>query len=141
MESQKLFGKTMMVVEQALNVRARNHSVIVSNISNADTPNYKAFHLEVDKAMEKFAAKSNRLNLRCTQKAHLPFQPGPDFRSSIKVNDRDSFTLRGDGNTVDMDKEMANLGENSLMYNASAQIIQKQFQSLKSVIQGGNGGR
>lgn len=141
MESQKLFGGTMKVVEQALNVRARNHSVIVSNISNADTPNYKAFHLEVDKAMEKFAAKSNRLNLRCTQKAHLPFQSGPDFRNSIKVNDRKSFTLRGDGNTVDMDREMANLGENSLIYNASAQIIQKQFQVLKSAIQGGNGGR
>lgn len=141
MESQKLFGGTMKVVEQALNVRARNHSVIVSNISNADTPNYKAFHLEVDKAMEKFAAKSNRLNLRCTQKAHLPFQSGPDFRNSIKVNDRKSFTLRGDGNTVDMDREMANLGENSLIYNASAQIIQKKFQVLKSAIQGGNGGR
>ena len=140
MESQKLFGGTMKVVEQALNVRARNHSVIVSNISNADTPNYKAFHLEVDKAMEKFAANSNRLNLRCTQPAHLPFQSGPDFRNSIKVNDRDSFTLRGDGNTVDMDKEMANLGENSLLYNAAAQIIQKQFQTLKSAIKGSDGG-
>jgi flagellar basal-body rod protein FlgB len=90
--------------------------------------------------MEKFAANSNRLNLRCTQPAHLPFQSGPDFRNSIKVNDRDSFTLRGDGNTVDMDKEMANLGENSLLYNAAAQIIQKQFQTLKSAIKGSDGG-
>jgi flagellar basal-body rod protein FlgB len=140
METQKLFGGTIKVVERALDVRARNHSVIASNISNADTPNYKAFHLQVDKAMEKFAANSNRLNLRCTQPAHLPFQSGPDFRQSIQVDNRKSFTLRGDGNTVDMDREMADLGENSLMYNAAAQIIQKKFQTLKSAIQGGDGG-
>ena len=140
METQQLFGGTIKVVERALDVRARNHSVIASNISNADTPNYKAFHLQVDKAMEKFAANSNRLNLRCTQPAHLPFQSGPDFRQSIQVDNRKSFTLRGDGNTVDMDREMADLGENSLMYNAAAQIIQKKFQTLKSAIQGGDGG-
>ena len=140
MEAQKLFGGTIKTVEKALDVRARNHSVIVSNISNADTPNYKAFHLEVDKAMEKFAGTSKRLNLRCTQPAHLPFQSGPQFRQNIKVDDGSSFTLRGDGNTVDMDKEMADLGENSLLYNAAAQIIQKKFQALKSAIQGGTGG-
>jgi flagellar basal-body rod protein FlgB len=140
MEAQKLFGGTIKVVERALDVRAKNHSVIVSNISNVDTPNYRAFHLQVDKAMEKFAAHSNRLNLRCTQPAHLPFQAGPQFRQNIVVDDSNSFTLRGDGNTVDMDREMADLGENSLLYNAAAQIIQKKFQTLKSAIQGGNGG-
>jgi flagellar basal-body rod protein FlgB len=36
-----------------------------------------------------------------------------------------------------MENEMANLAENQLMYKASAQIVAKKFQSLKSVIQGG----
>ncbi len=140
METKKLFGGAIDLVGRALDVRAKNHSVIVSNISNADTPNYKAFHLEVDRAMEKFAARPQRMNLRRTQPAHISVPSGPDFRHSIKVDDDKSFTLRGDGNTVDMDNEMADLGENSLMYNAAAQIIQKKFQTLKSVIQGDKGG-
>lgn len=135
MQTNKLFGGTIELVGKALDVRSRNHSVIVSNISNADTPNYKAFHLQVDKAMEKFSANSERLKLRCTQQAHMPIQSGADYRHSLKVDDNTSFTLRGDGNTVDMDREMADLGENSLMYNAAAQIIQKKFQTLKSALQ------
>jgi flagellar basal-body rod protein FlgB len=43
-----------------------------------------------------------------------------------------------DGNTVNMEREMARLAENQLMYKASAQIVAKKFQALKSVINGGN---
>jgi flagellar basal body rod protein FlgB len=39
---------------------------------------------------------------------------------------------------VDIDKAMASLGENSSLYNASAQILSQKFQGLKTAIQGGN---
>ena len=42
------------------------------------------------------------------------------------------------GNTVDLDREMAGMAENSLMYTLSAQIVAKKFQSLRNVIEGGN---
>jgi len=46
-------------------------------------------------------------------------------------------TLRKDGNTVDLDREMAKLSENNLMYNALAQIISRKFAGLKDAIKGG----
>jgi flagellar basal-body rod protein FlgB len=47
------------------------------------------------------------------------------------------MTLRKDGNTVDLDREMAKLSENNLMYNALAQIVSRKFQGLKDAIKGG----
>ena len=44
--------------------------------------------------------------------------------------------MRRDGNTVDVDREMTRLAENGLMYTASAQMIARKLQGLKSAIQG-----
>jgi len=55
------------------------------------------------------------------------------------VNVSAQVTLRGDGNTVDMDREMSALAENQLHYKASTQILSKKFQRLRSIIQGGKG--
>jgi flagellar basal-body rod protein FlgB len=47
--------------------------------------------------------------------------------------------LRGDGNTVNIEKEMAELSENNLMYRASANILYRKFQGILKAIQGGKG--
>jgi flagellar basal-body rod protein FlgB len=39
-----------------------------------------------------------------------------------------------DGNTVDLDKEMAKMAENQLMYNASIRMLSHQFRMLKTAI-------
>ena len=48
-----------------------------------------------------------------------------------------ALSLRGDGNTVDIDRTMGKLAENTLLYNAAAQLISKKFKGLKNVIKGG----
>ncbi len=141
MENFKLCGGSIDLLSRALDVRSSNHNVIVSNIANADTPNYKAFHVEVEKEMEKFAAAPGRLRMRRTQTAHMPVAAASEVRGTARVGGRPLFSLRGDGNTVDIDRSMADLAENNLMYNAAAQIIQQKFQALKSAILGGNGGK
>ena len=127
--------------EQALKLRALRNQVLSANIANADTPNYKAFHVEVEKEMEKFAAKPGRLRMQRTQPAHMPVAAVSEVRGTARVSDTPLFSLRGDGNTVDIDRSMADLAENNLLYNAAAQIIQQKFQALKSAILGGNGGK
>jgi flagellar basal-body rod protein FlgB len=56
---------------------------------------------------------------------------------TIHTRESDGLSLRGDGNTVDMDREMVNLSENALKYRASSQIIGKMFGILKAAINSG----
>jgi flagellar basal-body rod protein FlgB len=47
------------------------------------------------------------------------------------------LSLRGDGNTVDIDRTMGQLAENTLLYKTAVQLISKKFNGLKNVIRGG----
>ena len=45
--------------------------------------------------------------------------------------------MRKDQNTVDLDKSMADLAENTILYTALAQIVAKKFDGMKAVINEG----
>jgi flagellar basal-body rod protein FlgB len=138
MDTKTLFEGTINLAEKALNLRARRHELILSNIANADTPNYKAFDLLVEEALSKQAQPEGQFQLQQTNSAHIP-KGGPTDRPVYpqRLDLSTQVTLRGDGNTVDMDREMSNLAANQLQYKLSAQIVAKKFQSLKNIIQGG----
>jgi flagellar basal-body rod protein FlgB len=75
--------------------------------------------------------------LEKSQPGHLSTRGTLSDNVKSKAVPAPQLTLKGDRNSVDIDKEMANLSENSLMYNALAQILSKKFQGLKNVIQEG----
>ncbi len=54
----------------------------------------------------------------------------------IRPVEKSRYDFHTDGNTVDIDKTMSMLSENGLLYNASAQMISKKFQSLYNAING-----
>ena len=141
MENNRIFGGTISLLSRVLDLRSRNHKVIATNIANADTPNYKAFQMHVDEALQRHSNRNGGLQLVRTRTGHLGDGPVQGSRLDITRDNSGEVTLRGDGNTVDIDRSMARLSENSLIYNAAAQIIQKRFQALLSAIQGGSGGK
>ena len=53
MESQGVFKGTFGVLEKAMDLRSTKHNVVMSNIANMDTPNYKAFDVIIEEEMEK----------------------------------------------------------------------------------------
>jgi flagellar basal-body rod protein FlgB len=135
----KLFGGNFPLIEKSLSLRARRHELIVSNIANADTPNYKSFDMMVDDELQKSTADTGKVQLKITNQNHMRRSGtgiGPD-QVTIHKNDTNPLSLRGDGNTVDIDTEMVNLSENNLIYRASAQIMTKMFGALKTAINSG----
>lgn len=133
----RLFGKTIQLATRALDLRSRRHELIASNIANADTPGYKAFDIHVEEALSEQTGEHGSLPLKCSNPSHLA--AGRSAAGTVRpyeIHLSKQATLRGDGNTVDMEKEMANLAANQLMYRASAQILTKKFQSLRNAIKG-----
>lgn len=135
---QNLFGGNFPLVEKSLNLRARRHELLVSNIANADTPSYKAFDIIIDEELKKTGGEPGSLSLETTHRSHLQSSMGNGFdQVTIHTKESDGLSLRGDGNTVDMDREMVNLSENSIVYRASTQIMRKMFGALKAAINSG----
>ena len=137
MASTHLFSATISILERSLNLRSKRHHVLASNIANMDTPNYKAFDLVIEEELSKPKQGSATVKLVRTDDNHLADKTRPMDKIKLKLADPPEFTLRGDGNTVDLDKTMGDLAENTLLYKTVAQIISKKFQGLKNVIQGG----
>ncbi len=137
MESQRVFSQTVSILQKALDFRSKTHNVIASNIANMDTPDYKAFDLVIEKELQKVTGQRNSISLNKTNEAHMQSQRSKADGVSVVIDNTQGLSLRGDGNTVDIDKQMGNMAENTLMYKAAAQMIQRKFQGLKSVIQGG----
>ena len=71
MTTQGIFSETISMLSKALDLRSRKHSVIVSNIANIDTPNYKAFDLMVEAEMNKSQGTRKKLSIDKTHSGHL----------------------------------------------------------------------
>jgi flagellar basal-body rod protein FlgB len=138
MDNKILFGGSLDLAAKAMDLREQRHALIVSNLANADTPGYKAFDLMVEESMRQQSGSESQLSMRRTNPAHLPSAQASEPTITPKIVQLpEQDNLRGDGNTVDMDREMANLSSNQLLYRATAQVVAKDLQLLKKVITGG----
>ncbi len=138
METKALFGPTVTVLEKVLDFRSQRHNVIISNIVNADTPNYKAFDIVMDEEVDRSTSSApDGLRLESTNPAHFSTADNTSGGIRTKYVEHKKLINKGDKNTVDLDRSMTNLAENNLLYNALAQTISKKFKMLKSVISGG----
>jgi len=137
MTIEKLFNPAIGALEKSMDLRSVRHRVLASNIANMDTPNFKAFEMVLQE-------ENGRLNpagtLAMTRAGHLQPRGRGAGMGGFQIREIDEppqGVPKGDGNTVDIDREMADLAENTLLYNASAKVLNKQFHTLKAIIQGG----
>jgi flagellar basal-body rod protein FlgB len=120
-EMKALFGKTVDMLSDMLDLHARRHKVLTSNVANIDTPNYEPKDLDFEKALQ--GASASRIALMKTDGKHLP----------ATASGKD-FSVVTTGRNVSLDKEMVNLAENHLMYNTAVELLVRKFKSLNSVI-------
>ena len=88
--------------------------------------------------MQKLTGTQRSISLRKTDQGHLPARGSKDYSGVTITKSSQGVKASGDGNTVDIEKEMTDLAENNILYDAVAQILRKKFQGLKNVIQGGS---
>lgn len=137
MPSSNLFGGSIPILEKALDLRAARHNVLAANIANMDTPNFKAFEVLVEEALQAQQQDTGHLRLQQTHSGHLPLRQNARDDLIVQSAPPPEFTLRADGNTVDVDTTMGKMAENTIKFKTAAQLIAGKFKSLKNVIQGG----
>lgn len=122
----KMFGGTIEVMHQALNVRNARQGLIQSNIANLETPGYEVQDFPFERVMERVTSGEGRM--ATTNPRHLNMDPVELGRVS---------QFRGEGRPVDLDEEMMKLSENQLMYQVTSKLIAKKFEGLRQIIDEG----
>jgi flagellar basal-body rod protein FlgB len=120
-------------MERYLDGASRRQSLIASNLSNIDTPGFKTkdvnFEGELKSAMGTQGAMAQVTNDR-----HMPISLDSPRGLPGSVKEVEGLTLRNDLNNVNIDREMARMSMNSMMFSAVAQLIQKKFNGIKTAI-------
>jgi len=121
-----LFGKTIEMLSGALEFRSERHKVIASNIANIDTPNYKPKDIVFKEELKAIIDNEERLKMSRTQKSHLS--------EGLLSGNKADFEVVETGEKVELDKEMAKLAENNLMYNLTVEFLSRKFRGLNTVL-------
>jgi flagellar basal-body rod protein FlgB len=134
-----LFGKTTNALGAAINFRSLKQDVISSNIANAETPGYQAKKMDFEKALSRAVDIYGLGKMSVDHEDHFAVSGSSISNVRADVYENPDITVTNDGNTVDLEKEMAELAENSIMYKAAVQLINKKLAGLAYAATEGGG--
>lgn len=113
-------------LKKMLDASVMRHQAIASNLANLETPNYK--RIDIDSRF------SDQLSRAIAVR---------DVRDISRIEprivvDKTAVSPNRDGNTVQLDKELLALQENSLAHNMQTQFVTSSLMKLRAAIQGRN---
>ncbi|RJO65989.1 MAG: flagellar basal body rod protein FlgB [Myxococcales bacterium] len=127
----KLFDTIEQALQRNMDLRLTRQSIINANIANADTPGYRPVTFNFEQQLAE-AVKEEEGGIVATDAGHLA--PAHEFAQIEGDMVEQAGELSPDGNAVDIDRQMADLGSNSFNYQASAKMVSKKMAILRYVI-------
>lgn len=122
-------------LEHSLNAASFRHKVISNNIANVNTPGFKKSEVPFEQHLQQAFAGTS-MGLVKTHARHLNHKDA-NTASPIIAQMRSDYSLRTDGNNVDIDTEMAEIAKNNIYYDAITQQLSRHFSNIKSAINEG----
>lgn len=103
-----------------MDATALRQKVLSNNLANANTPGYIRKDVHFSEALADALGK------------------GPDEISSVKpeVVDDEEAQVNAHGNSVSLQKELAAIAQNELLYNFAAEMTNQKFAGLRKAITG-----
>lgn len=133
-----VFDKTTDALGASLDLRLQRHNVTASNIANAETPGYKAKKVDFEEALSRAIDHEGLGKAHTSSQEHFLMGQGAISRARADVYDNPDVNVTNDGNTVDMERELSTLAENSILYKAALQLINKKLGAMRyAVTEGG----
>jgi len=132
-----IFEHHIQLTEKVLDLRLQRQNLVMGNIANVNTPDYKARSLEFEDSLQKALDLDERGRMTRTSKEHMPVVFDSSSFQGQGVEAFQPRTVYGE-DSVDLDKEMATMTKNGLMYDALASVIRKNFDGIRQAIQDGS---
>ena len=131
-----LFPEHIDLTARVMDFQVQRQNIVSGNLANINTPGYKARTLEFEKDLQAALDLSDSGAVSRTHSQHMPSKFSVDDTEASVVKDLAPRVVQGLDN-VDLDKEMAAMAKNNLLYATLATVIQKNFAGLKQAIQEG----
>jgi flagellar basal-body rod protein FlgB len=112
-------------VEHLLDMMAKRQQALSANIANVDTPGYRAVDFELRN-------EADSISLSTTNKNHLsPLDSSQSRRFEVQSE------VKPNGNSVDFERELTELGKNGLQYITLVQFLNQKIRTLRASINEG----
>jgi len=126
-----IFEKTFKIARAALKLRSYKQELIASNIANVDTPGYRRKDIPFEKVMQAYLSNGGDIPLKTTSPKHIKANSFSNLSSLAKAYE--SKTL-GTPNNVSLEREITELTQNQVLYEATLQALAKEIERLKEAI-------
>jgi flagellar basal-body rod protein FlgB len=123
------------LLHSALNASSLRQQAISNNLSNAETPGYKAKQVVFEDILKQQISKQSNFVGKRTDSRHLEIGKQTYIPSAQTVEDTQTV-MQNNGNNVDVDGEMTQMGKNALWYYTLTQQLTSEFQHLSIAIKG-----
>ena len=135
MSESRIYGHTSKVIAKALDISAKRHNLISSNIANMDTVGYKPSDIDFNKTLERAMKEKKPDIMARTHPDHLPIDTDDRFIIDGENSEEvDIYHL----DSVNIDTEMMNLMENNIKYRTTTELLLRKMKILQySIDEGG----
>ncbi len=123
----------VQLVSRVMDMQLQRQNVIMGNITNVNTPNYKPLELTFEKELQQALNLDAKGKISRTSSEHIPSV----FDSKTFNADwlKRFMPRRAHGeDRVNIDKEMVKMAKNNLQYTTLSQVTKSGYDSLKSII-------
>lgn len=127
------FPKTFTALEKAIKITQKRQGLIAGNISNIETPNYKAKDIDFQAALGRAIQSGSAGQLQRTDPRHMDL--GGGSAAAVEIIEEEG---EWNGfNWTSIDTEMKRLNENNLIFRTSVEALLKKITMLRFVIREG----
>mgnify|MGYP001565050647 CR=1 FL=1 len=127
-------SQALAIAMSGLRATQASISLVGSNVANAETPNYKAVHIDFEGLLREAMRKEGSLRMKTTDNGHFAGLPPTlaDVPPQFLV---EAPPMSGnDYNSVDVEREMTRMTENQMMYQTAAELLRARFNGIRTVI-------
>lgn len=129
-----IISNTQAFTEGILDLYVKRQNIVLSNIANVDTPQYRPKDFTFEKKLQETLGLNAEGSMSATHSSHFPkqaslsgFSPDMKFPSELR-------TIWG-ADTVNLEAEMTKLTKINLKYAALAQVVKSGYSGIQQMIQ------
>lgn len=118
------------LLRESLSGLSKRQQLISNNLTNVDTPGYRALDIPFEQVLDREVRKEGQLAMATTNPVH--FRNASTMEQALSM--QQPLVFRTDQNGVDVDAEMARLAETTIEYNALTQLTIGRLTMLRMAI-------